>query len=455
VAEGTHYGWISLLPALSVFLLALCSKRTFEALLGGTIFGYLLVAGGGFFGAFTDSLLAVMGESTIGWIILVVGLFGALISLLVKSGGALAFADVVTDRVRSRQGSLLVTWLLGLLIFLDDYLIALTLGTVMRPVTDRFKVAREKLAYVVDSTAAPVCVLVPLSTWAIYVAGLMESNGAAPPGEGIRTYVEIIPYIAYAWAAVLLVPLVAARWVPDFGPMRAAEERAAKGDLAPPGSKQFSTGFSSADGIESPRLVNFILPLVALIAATWFFDIDVLKGVLVALAVSLVLISSQRLIGIPELSQTLFSGFQAMIYPLAIVVMSFVLRNVNDELGLTQYVIEVVRPVMSGELLPVVAFLSLSLITFATGSFWGVYAVSLPIVIPLAQAMDVNMSLTLGAVVSAGAFGSHACFYGDATVLSASSSECNIVAHAVTQLPYALMAAGISSGFYLLLGYTL
>jgi tetracycline resistance efflux pump len=455
MAAGDHYGWISLVPALSVFALAIYTKRTFEALLGGTLIGYVIVAGSGFFGAFTGSLLAVMAESTIGWIILVVGLFGSLISLLVKSGGALAFADVVTDRVRSRRGSLLVTWLLGLLIFLDDYLIALTLGTVMRPVTDRFKVAREKLAYVVDSTAAPVCVLIPLSTWAIYVAGLLESNGVAPTGEGISTYVGLIPYVTYAWAAVLLVPFVAARWIPDFGPMRAAEDRAARGELAPPGSKPFGTGFSSAEGIDKPRLVNFVLPLVSLVGATWYFDIDVLRGVMVAVAVAVALISLQRLVSVKELSETLFDGFQTMVYPLAIVVMSFVLRNVNDDLGLTQYVIEVVRPVMSGALLPVVAFLSLSLVTFATGSFWGVYAVSFPIIIPLAQSMDVNMSLTLGAVVSAGAFGSHACFYGDATVLSASSSECNIVAHAVTQLPYALVAAGISAGLYLLLGYAL
>lgn len=117
-----HYGWISLVPALSVLGLALYSKRTFEALLGGSIIGYLIVAGGGFFGAFTESLLAVMGEDTIRWIILVVGLFGSVIALLIKSGGAMAFADVVTARVRSRRGSLLVTWLLGLLIFLDDYL---------------------------------------------------------------------------------------------------------------------------------------------------------------------------------------------------------------------------------------------------------------------------------------------------------------------------------------------
>jgi Na+/H+ antiporter NhaC len=343
---------------------------------------------------------------------------------------------------------------MGLVIFLDDYLIALTLGNVMRPVTDRFRVSREKLAYVVDSTAAPVCVLVPLSTWAIYVSGLLESNGMAPQGEGFGAYVEIVPFIFYAWAAVVLVPLVATGLLPDLGPMRAAEARAATGQLAPPDSEHLQT-FSSSDGIDDPKLIDFLLPLATLIGATWYFDIDVLKGVLVALATAVALISVRRLMSFKEVSETLFRGFQAMVYPLAIVIMSFVLRNVNDDLGLTDYIIEVVNPVMSGVLLPAVAFLSLSLITFSTGSFWGVYAVSLPIVIPLAQSMGADMNLTLGAVVSAGAFGSHACFYGDATVLSATSSRCNIVAHAVTQLPYSLMAAGIAVGLYALLGYVL
>ena len=144
-----------------------------------------------------------------------------------------------------------------------------------------------------------------------------------------------------------------------------------------------------------------------------------------------------------------------MVYPLAIVVMSFSLRDVNDALGLTPFVIETVEPVMTGALLPVVSFATLSLITFATGSFWGVYAVSLPIIVPLAQAVDVSVPLTLGAVVSAGAFGSHACFYGDATVLAASSSGCNLLAHVWTQLPYVILSALVASIGFLVLGFTL
>ena len=344
--------------------------------------------------------------------------------------------------------------MMGLVIFLDDYLNALAVGASMQRVTDRYRVAREKLAYVVDSTAAPVCVLVPLSTWAFYVAGLFEGVGAAPVGEGLSLYIETIPFILYAWVAVLLVPLVGLGIVPDLGPMRSAEARAESGDVAPPDSESFDEAFAAEVLPDSPRLANFIVPLVVLIATAWYLD-DALKGVMIAVATTALLLGAQRVLSFKEISAVSFQGFQSMVYPLAIVVMSFGLRNVNEDLGLTPYVIESLKPLMSGAFLPAVAFIALSLITFATGSFWGVYAVSLPIVVPLAASMDVSMPLALGAVISAGAFGSHACFYGDATVLAASSSGCNLLAHVKTQLPYALAAALVSTVLFLVLGYVL
>ena len=199
---------------------------------------------------------------------------------------------------------------------------------------------------------------------------------------------------------------------------------------------------------EEGRLAHFLLPLGALIGVAWYLD-DALKGVLVAVALAAVLLA--RRLSFAELSKSFFQGFESMVYPLAIVVMSFGLRNVNEDLGLTHFVIETVRPVMSAALLPAIAFVSLWVIT--TGSFWGVYAVSLPIIVPLANAMDVHMGLALGAVISAGAFGSHACFYGDATVLAASSSGCDVFDHVMTQLPYVLIAAALSTMLYLGLGF--
>ncbi len=397
-------------------------------------------------------MLSVMKDETVGWITLVVGLFGALIALLVRCGGTLAFGNKVGELVGGRTGALLATWFMGLVIFLDDYLSALAVGSSMQRVTDRFRVSREMLAYIVNSTAGPVCVLVPLSTWGFYVAGLLEGVGAAPSGEGLALYGSVIPYVVYGWVAVLVVPLVALGLVPLFGPMRKAEMRARDGEVAPPESPASDVAFGIDKAPSSPRLSNFVVPVVALIGVSWYLN-DALKGVMVAVALTILLLLAQRLLSFKEISESFFLGFQSMVYPLGIVVGSFGLRNVNEDLGLTQFVIESVQPIMSGALLPAVTFVTLSLIAFATGSFWGVYAVSLPIIVPLAQSMGVSLPLSIGAVVSAGAFGSNACFYGDATVLSAQASGCNLFAHAWTQLPYAVFAGTISALLYVALGY--
>jgi len=437
-----------------VLLLALVTRRTFESLLGGTLVGCALTSGFGFFSAFTDSMLSVMKDETVGWITLVVGLFGSLIALLVRCGGTLAFGEKVGALVRGRTGALLATWFMGLVIFLDDYLSALAVGASMQRVTDRVRVSREMLAYIVNSTATPVCVLVPLSTWAFYVAGLLEGVGAAPSGEGLALYRSVIPYVVYGWVAVLVVPLVAAGILPLVGPMRKAEMRARDGELAPPDSPASDAAFGIDKAPSNPRLSNFVVPVVALIGVSWYLN-DALKGVMAAVALTIVLLLAQRLLSFKEISESFFLGFQSMVYPLGIVVMSFGLRNVNEDLGLTQFVIESVQPIMSGALLPAVTFVTLSLIAFATGSFWGVYAVSLPIIVPLAQSMGVSLPLSIGAVVSAGAFGSNACFYGDTTVLSAQASGCNLFAHAWTLVPYSVLAAAVSTAVYLAVGYLL
>lgn len=324
------------------------------------------------------------------------------------------------------------------------------------------------LAYVVDSTAAPVCVLLPFSTWAIFVAGLLESSGASAQGEGLGLYISTIPYMLYAWVAVLLVPLVCLGVIPNLGAMKNAEKRVS-GNTADMNvqagdgesldeSQHFSDGEVALSAeiapiaLENPKLYNFLIPIAALIFFTVYFDIDAFKGVLIATAVAIVLFAVQRLMTLNELFDTFIDGFKTMIPALAIVVTSFMLKEVNDGLGLTNYIIETVQPLMGPAMLPAVAFVSLSLVTFATGSFWGVYAVALPIVVPLAQTMGVPMPLALGAVISAGAFGSHACFYGDATVLSATGCGCSPMDHALTQLPYAVLSAGLATVFFMIAG---
>ena len=306
-----HTGFISLIPSLVVLLLALWTRKTFESLLGGALVGFILHAKWGFFNSFTDTFLSVMQDATIGWIILVCGLLGSLIHLLVKSGGTLAFAEWVLTYIHSRMGALIATWLLGIIIFLDDFLNALTIGSSMKRVTDKFRVPREMLAYVVDSTAAPICVLIPLSTWAIYVSALLVELNVAEEGEGLSAYLQAIPFIVYGWVAVLVVPLVIMKWIPAMGPMKAAEKRVAEsGPTIPPtyqAKEEMSESFS-----HTPQLYFFVLPILVLISATIFFDIDALKGVMVATVFTVALYIWRKIMNFSEAMEYVFDGFNSI-----------------------------------------------------------------------------------------------------------------------------------------------
>lgn len=447
-----HYGIWSVIPALVVVLVALRTKKTFEALLVGSLVGMLMLHQFGALSAFTDGLRLLLTDDTIAWIILVSGLFGSLIRLLVFTGGTKAFAETLQKYIRGRKSALLFTWLLGLIIFIDDYLNALTVGNAMKRVTDSFKVPREMLAYVVDSTAAPICVLIPISTWAIYISGLFESVGFAETAQGVTAYISVIPFISYAWIAALLVPFVAMGWIPAIGAMKQAELRVKDGGpLSPPGSEKMMMHVDIE--ADKPIILDFLLPIAVLIFCTIWFDIDALKGVVYALTFTILYLSLiRKQITLPKAMEEASNGFKAMFNAITIVVMSFVLKEVNDGLGLTEYVIESISPILNKAWLPALAFITLSAVTFATGSFWGVYAITLPIIIPLAQSMDAHILLSVGAVISAGAFGSHACFYGDATVLSSSATGCNNMAHALSQLPYALIAGVLAFIMYVILG---
>ena len=444
---------MSLIPTAVVLAVAVATRRPVESLIAGALVGFVILAPRDPLTAFTDGMLTVMRNETVGWIILVCALFGSLITLLVRVGAAGRFGDAAASRIRSRRGSLTVTWALGLFVFIDDYLNVLAVSASAKRVTDRYKVSREMLAYVVDSTAAPVCILVPISTWAAYFAGLLEDTGWAEPGRGLALYMDAVPYMLYAWVAVVLAALVGIGLVPALGPMREAERRAHDtGRVAPRGVTDARLeGDTDPAAAARARPWHFILPIVTLVAATWLLDLDILKGVVVALGLTLALIVGTRLLRPRAALDAAMAGILTMIVPLATVFGGFLLKEVNDGLGLTAYLIETVQPLMTPRLLPAVTFLTMSFVAFATASFWGIFAVAIPIVLPLAHAVGADMPLVLGALISASAFGSHACFYGDSTVLAARGAGCGVVEHALTQLPYALLAASLATAGFLLL----
>ncbi len=436
----TELGIASLLPTLLVLVLAILSKRTIEPLLGGVLLGLLMLDSGNVMNNLTGTMISVMTDETIAWVIFVCGLMGSLIALLVKIGGAVEFGKMVASRIKSGTSALLMAWGLGLVIFIDDYLNTLTISSSMKRLTDRYRVSREMLAYVVDSTAAPICVLIPLSTWAVYFSAVLEESLGLEQGKGFVLYLQAIPYMFYAWAAAILVPLVILKKVPLLGAMKKAELKAQSLALDDTGALDTQEDFSTRK-----VTLNFLIPIFSLIFFTWYMNVDILKGAIIAVSITVMTTYAQKILSANDIFDSILEGFKSMLVPLGTVVAGFMLKDINEQLGLTTYVIETMRPLMSPLLLPVVTFISMALIAFATGSFWGIFAVATPIVMPLAYSVDADIPLVIGALISASVFGSHACFYGDSTVLSAHGSGCSVMDHAITQLPYVLLAALVAS----------
>lgn len=454
------YGAIALIPPAVVIILAIKQKTSFEPLLIGSLIGYAIIGyytKTNFFTNFVDSFKTVMGKDDSVWVILVCGLYGSLIGLMVRSGGTLKFGEWALKYIKTQRGALMGAWFLGLFIFLDDYLSALTVGISMRKITDAFKIPREKLAYIVNTTAPPWSVIAPISTWTIFIGNILETSHVAKKGEGLLTYWKMIPYATYGYVSVLLIPLFIYGIFPWFGLIKKADKRVLEtGKLTPNDYNETAPlDVSAMNPDKQPKMIYFLLPILVLLVATIFFDIDALKGVMVAVAFTFTYYMLIKLGTFKQLSETMFGGFNSMLYALAILMMTYVLKDVNDKMGLTQYVLHSASPYLNREFLPVIVFVSLSFISITTGSSWGLYAIAIPLVVPLAQHFHSSVLLNCGAVVSAGVFGANACLYSDATVLTGQSTEITNLEHGLSQLPYAAIAFAFSAVIYTIMGFVI
>ena len=431
------YGILSLVPTLVVLILAISLRHTITALIAGVFVGLLLLDYQTAIPALATTALTTLENETVRWVILVCGLLGSLIAILAASGAATAFGDLFGRYIKNKKQSMLATAGLGVAIFVDDYLNALAVSSSMRQITERYRVSKQMLAYIVDSTSAPISLIIPISTWAIFFSSLIEDNGLAPAGEGIYVYIQAIPYMLYAWVAILLVFLVCMGIVPVIGPMKKAEELAATEILEPEPPKDPAKKSKA-------NIWSFMVPMAVLVFFTIWFDNDIFQGVIVALFVTVPFLLFQKVMKMEELLGASLDGFLHMIHPLAIVFGGFMLKEVNDRLGLTYFAIENITPFMTAATFPVLCFLLMGALAFATSSSWGIFVVAFPIVVPIGQALGADIPLVLGALLSASVFGSHACFYSDATVLVAKGSGCSPFEHAITQIPYALIGATVS-----------
>ena len=434
----SNFGLISVLPAATVIILALWTRRTFEPLLAGAIVGFIIVGKANFFGSFIGAIYEVMMGEVTAWVILVCGLFGSLVALMERSGGAMGFSGVAAKVAKGEKTTGIVTWLLGIAVFADDYLNALAVGTAMRKLADKYRIAREFLAFIVNSTGAPVCCIIPVSTWAAFMAGQLAIVGVATESNQTAVYIQTIPYQFYCLIAVAIVPLYILKVIPMFGPVRKADKRAKETGQTLPDST-FSE-MKEAGALEEqtfrkkPNVWNFVIPMILLVGFTIYFS-DMLYGVIISIVSCVVLFLPQRVMTPREICEAVIDGFKDMVFPLMIVVAAFILQNANDALGLTPYVIETVKPILSPAVLPMISFIVVGALAFCTGSFWGVAAIAFPIIIPLAQTMGVNVMMACGAVISGAVFGSHSCFYSDAATLTCTSTQIKNADYARNVLP--------------------
>lgn len=443
------YGIICLLPPLIVVLSGFFLRRAFEPLLIGCLIGYAIIAyynrgvGTEVFQAnlhqFPTNFIhglkqSLMAEDMV-WIILVCGVFGGLIELIIRSGGVFAFGEWAMTFVKNERSALIVSWLVGLLIFIDDYMSALANGVTVRKITDKFGISRVKLAFIVSAMAAPLCLIFPMTTWTIYCGKLLEDNAVVGKSQGFDGYLATIPFMFYPIIVVLMSLLMALGYLP------LTQKYQLKGNQ--------NTTIDSDEKQESltkkSHPMYFFLPLIVMIAATFYLNKDALYGGFAALAFTFFLYLGTRVMTMGEFSDAVFAGLGSMIYALGILVMSYVLKRVGDEMKLTPFVIEIATPYLNKAILPMLVFLVLSFISYSTASSWGLYAVAIPIVFPLAQAVGANVWLSMAAVFSCGGFGSQASFFSDATILTAQSTETDNMEISFAALPYNLFAVALSA----------
>lgn len=460
---SSSYGIFSVIPAVFLIAYIFFTKRIFEALILASLMGYIMIGPMDAVNSFSTGILDVMMSEDIAWLIIVCGLMGSVIAMVEKAGGAWAFGEWVAKKAKTRKSVLMWTWVLGIVIFLDDYLNALVIGSCMSPLCDKHKEPREFLSFIVDSTAAPACVLIPISTWGVFCGRLLEANGWAPHGEGLAYFIKTIPFNFYAWIGILIVPFFIFNIIKPFGPMKKAYERVANGGpIVPEGSEKVDIrGGRPIMEHENARIVNFFIPILSLI----FFamipvfksksvgDLDMQLGVICTLAVCFVLYLAQGVMTAGEYWECFIGGLKNMLNSILLMILAFLFADMNEKIGFTYYMIHTAERFMTPQLMPLVIFVILSITEFVTGTNWGMYIIALPIVIPLAMDMGVNVALAVSAVVSAGVFGSHICFYSDATVITSAATGCDNFAHAKTQVPYGLLAAAITMVMYLIAGF--
>jgi len=454
--------WVSILPPVLAIVLAIWTRQVYLSLAAGVWIGWTILNGwnplSGLAAAIENSV-AVLASPGNANVILFTLVIGALIATVEASGGVRGFIHSLErrDRIRTARGSQLLAWVIGFVIFIESNITVLVAGAVSRPLFDRFRVSREKLAYIIDSTSASVCILIPLNAWGAYNLGILGELGVEDP---LGVLIGSIPLNFYALGALLLA-LATALWGVDIGPMKRAEERTREGRKEWPDSQPMID-----ESILSPRpndriparAINMLLPIGTMVAmmpvGLWVTgggdlragsgSTSVLWAVLTALAVSWGLLLAQRANTVDELIRTGLKGAGGLVPLALILLLALALGNVANALGTGAYVAQVTTGILPPFVFLPLAFLVSAGIAFSTGTSWGTFAIMLPIVVPVAMILELPLSPFVAAALSGGIFGDHASPISDTTIISSMAAATDHIDHVRTQLPYALIAAGVA-----------
>jgi Na+/H+ antiporter NhaC len=460
-------GALSLIPASVAIVLAFLTRNTVFSLGLACIVG-VFIGGQGWLG-FPDLLKSALGTEAFSWILILELVIGVAIAFFQRTGAIRNFSDFIERRKMTRTRVQLAAWFMGMFVFFSDYFSPLFVGSTMRTLTDRYKVSREKLAYICDSTSAPVSILIPITGWAVFVAGLLIGMGPVDDARtAMQVFVSSIAYNVYALLAVPMVGLIAMRIIPDFGPMRTAERRAMEEgkvlrDGAVPLMSDELTDIETYPGVRTSLFWNFLVPVAIVITvAVGSFVVGGSALTMEAFLLSAIVAGIiMRIQGIPlnEITDTAMSGIKGIMPAIIILAFAYALNDLSKQLQTAQYIVAVTEGWLTPGLLPVLAFLIAGLIAFSTGTSWGTYGIMMPLAIPIAFAfngdqLDPVLFATVAAIAGGGVFGDHCSPLSDTSILASTGAASDHIDHVKTQLPYALVVGAISVAVYVAVGMT-
>ncbi|MFI3175237.1 MAG: Na+/H+ antiporter NhaC family protein [Bacillota bacterium] len=468
----------SLVPPVVAITLALVTKEVYSSLFVGIIVGALFYDNfnltEAYLTAFTDKtdggFLANLSDSWNVGILIFLVVLGAMVSLMNKAGGSRAYGEWSKQHIKSRQGAALATFFLGILIFVDDYFNCLTVGSVMRPMTDGHKISRAKLAFIIDATAAPICIIAPISSWAAAVAGVVDGV------NGLELFIRAIPYNFYA--ILMIVAMVTMLKMDfDFGPMAVHEKNAREnGDLFTTAKKMYAD-IESIEVVGNGKVIDLVLPVIILIASCvmgmvytgGFFEgvsfieafancdasAGLVIGSIIAIILTLLLYIPRKVLTFEQCMSCLPDGFKAMVPAILILSFAWTLGGITGLLGADVYVAGLLEN-SAGQLayfLPVIIFVIAAFLAFSTGTSWGTFAILLPIVVKILDPTSELLIITVSATLAGAVCGDHCSPISDTTIMASAGAECDHINHVSTQLPYALMVGAVSCVNYILAAF--